>query len=54
MGSQDAAAHDRAVNAVARLWRKSGDASLLGGVAKVLGTTSAEAEAVLRKSLHHN
>jgi len=40
-----------ALNDVAVLWRESGDASLLDGVAEVLGTTRADAEAILRKML---
>ena len=47
MDSQDRVAHDRALDRIARLWQKSGDASLRGSVAQVLGTTPAEAEVVL-------
>ena len=49
--SQDDVLQERTLKAVARLWRKSGDSSLPEGVAQVLGTTQANAEAVLRKAL---
>lgn len=43
------AAWDRTVRALARIWQRSGDDSVLGKVAEVLSTSVDEATALLRE-----